>query len=300
MENHLGFRENRLYCRVGGVVQLHIIGVPLGRIRLPVYSADIPKHSAVGFIAGLDPFHIDAFCLERRKDIPGVGTHCSSHTVQVHVLPVHRNKLPSGIREEIAVVEVNEYVKPLGLGPSGLCQKINLVAPWSVAVTFRIDPDSQPDGIHPDVLHQGEEFADVSAAVTELSSVRLHLCTPTYIGTLDERGGLLCRQLVVSIVRSIRIRTARGHESQYGQGRYCCKDMFHRKVICLQFSDFHFILKGFMASSTVGSAQIRKMFHGKFGSGFRASQTEIPGVRLSVFHDLSPHRVSAYGIWESG
>ena len=86
------------------------------------------------------------------------------------------------------------------LCPSGLDQHVVLSAPS----VFRIDPDTQSDGIHADLFHEGSTFDGVPVGPVELYTVLLHLSHPADVSTLGKLSffdGVRRLILFITVVR---------------------------------------------------------------------------------------------------
>ena len=75
------------------------------------------------------------------------------------------------VSPEIAVVEVNHYLHSQVAGPAGLDEQVLGAVP--VAVLRRINPDPEPHGVQPEVLHQPGAFHLLALFVIEVLAIGL-------------------------------------------------------------------------------------------------------------------------------
>ena len=112
---------------------------------------------------------------------------CGFDLVGGVTVPIDGARLRAGVGEEVAIVEIDENVEALIVGPDGFRENVGLVAPSAVSIGCGVDPDSESDGVHADGLHECENVGSSSGRVIEFFAVGFHFGAPTDVGTASER-----------------------------------------------------------------------------------------------------------------
>ena len=214
MHNHLSLRINRLDGIITGIdisgKVCHVLRGTACHLQGSIASLIIPEHSVGSLVTNLYPLYVDASCLQGIENILGMIGNRLLHLLKIIVLPGCRNALFSWVCPGIRVVEVYHQSHTELLSSPCLCHHIIL----SVPSILRIYPYTKTDGVHAEVAEKRHALSSFTISIIELLSILLHLCNPTYIGSLGEVTHIVCLLLFGSGIIIIAATHARDRKQE--------------------------------------------------------------------------------------
>ena len=220
VHNHLSLRINRLDGIITGIdvsgKVSHVLRGTACYLQGSIAILIIPKHSVGGLVTYLYPLYVDTSCLQGIQNILGMIGNRLLHLLEVIVLPGSRNPLLGWVCPGIRVVEVNHQSHTELLSSPCLRHYIIL----SVPSILRIYPYTKTDGVHAEVAEKRHALSSLTISIIELLSVLLHLCNPTYIGSLGEATHIVCLLLFGSGIIIIAATRARNRKQERCSQQY--------------------------------------------------------------------------------